>query len=102
MRCSGWRSRAYGSSRRRRRRRCARRAMRRRDISMIRTVVLASSNAGKLREFTRLLEPLGIEVIPQARLGIAEAEEPHITFVENALAKARHASAQAHLPALAD
>lgn len=65
-------------------------------------LVLASGNAGKLREFKRLLEPLGIEVIPQAKLGISEAEEPHDTFVENALAKARHASAHAHLPALAD
>ena len=69
---------------------------------MIRSLVLASGNPGKLREFKRLLEPLGIEVIPQAELGIAEALEPHITFVENALAKARHASAQARLPALAD
>jgi len=65
-------------------------------------LVLASGNAGKLREFKRLLEPLGLEVIPQAKLGIAEADEPHVTFVENALAKARHASASAKLPALAD
>ena len=56
-------------------------------------LVLASNNAGKLREFRRLLAPLGIEVMAQAQLGIAEAEEPHRTFVENALAKARHASA---------
>jgi XTP/dITP diphosphohydrolase len=49
-----------------------------------------------------LLAPLGIDVIPQAELGIAEADEPHVTFVENALAKARHASAMAKLPALAD
>src|SRR2546423_87754 len=76
--------------------------MRARDMSMMRKLVLASNNAGKLREFTRLLEPLGIEVVPQAQLGIPEAEEPHITFVENALAKARHASAHARLPALAD
>jgi XTP/dITP diphosphohydrolase len=69
---------------------------------MITRLVLASGNAGKLREFKRLLEPLGMEVIPQAKLGIAEAEEPHVTFVENALAKARHASAHAGLPALAD
>ena len=69
---------------------------------MIRKLVLASNNPGKLREFVRLLAPLGIEVVPQAELGIAEAEEPHITFVENALAKARHASSLAHLPALAD
>jgi XTP/dITP diphosphohydrolase len=65
-------------------------------------LVLASNNAGKLREFRRLLEPLGYEVIAQAELGIPEAEEPHVTFVENALAKARHAAAHAKLPALAD
>ena len=65
-------------------------------------LVLASSNAGKLREFHRLLAPLGIDVVAQSELGIAEADEPHVTFVENALAKARHASAQARLPALAD
>ena len=69
---------------------------------MIARLVLASGNPGKLREFRRLLEPLGIDVVPQAKLGIGEAEEPHVTFVENALAKARHASAQARLPALAD
>jgi XTP/dITP diphosphohydrolase len=69
---------------------------------MLSRLVLASNNAGKLREFARLLEPLGIEVVPQAQLGIAEADEPHVTFVENALAKARHASAQSGLPALAD
>jgi len=65
-------------------------------------LVLASGNAGKLREFRRLLSPLGIDVIAQSELGIAEADEPHVTFVENALAKARHASAHAALPALAD
>ncbi|HEX9183135.1 MAG TPA: RdgB/HAM1 family non-canonical purine NTP pyrophosphatase [Burkholderiales bacterium] len=65
-------------------------------------IVLASNNPGKLREIGLLLAPLGIEVIPQARLGIAEAEEPHDTFVENALAKARHASRASGLPALAD
>jgi XTP/dITP diphosphohydrolase len=65
-------------------------------------LVIASSNEGKLREFRRLLEPLGIEVIAQATLGIADADEPHATFVENALAKAKHASAAAALPALAD
>ena len=69
---------------------------------MIDTLVLASNNAGKLREFRRLLEPLGIAVVPQAQLGIGEADEPHPTFVENALAKARHASAASGLPALAD
>ena len=68
----------------------------------IERLVIASSNEGKLREFRRLLEPLGIDVIAQATLGIADADEPHATFVENALAKARHASAAAALPALAD
>jgi XTP/dITP diphosphohydrolase len=69
---------------------------------VIDTLVLASNNAGKLREFRRLLEPLGIAVVPQAELGIAEADEHHVTFIENALAKARHASAASGLPALAD
>ena len=68
----------------------------------MRRIVLASNNPGKLREIVELLAPLGIEVIPQARLGIGEAEEPHDTFVENALAKARHASRASGLPALAD
>jgi len=65
-------------------------------------LVLASNNAGKLREFQALLAPLDFEVIPQGELGIPSAEEPHHTFVENALAKARHASAASGLPALAD
>ncbi|MEP6679674.1 MAG: non-canonical purine NTP pyrophosphatase, partial [Betaproteobacteria bacterium] len=65
-------------------------------------LVVASGNPGKLREFERLLAPLGIATIPQAALGIAEAPEPYATFVENALAKARHASTHARLPALAD
>ena len=65
-------------------------------------LVLASGNAGKLREFRRLLEPLGIAVTAQAELGITDVDDPHVTFVENALAKARHASAQSGLPALAD
>ena len=69
---------------------------------MIRRLVLASGNEGKLREFARLLSPLAIDVVPQATLGITEAAEPHPTFVENALAKARHASAHSGLPALAD
>ena len=64
--------------------------------------MLASSNPGKLREFEALLAPLDMEVVPQASLGIADAEEPHGTFVENALAKARHASRRSRLPALAD
>ena len=64
--------------------------------------VLASNNAGKIRELEALLAPLGLEVVPQSSLGVGEAEEPHDTFVENALAKARHASAATRLPALAD
>jgi len=62
-------------------------------------LVLASNNPGKLREIAALLS---MQVIPQAQLGIAQAEEPHATFLENALAKARHASRAARLPALAD
>ena len=65
-------------------------------------LVLASNNAGKLRELRDALGPLGIEPVAQGELGIAEAEEPYITFVENALAKARHAAAASGLPALAD
>ena len=65
-------------------------------------LVLASNNAGKLREFQTLLAPLNFEVIPQGQLGIPSCEEPFHTFVENALAKARHASAASGLPALAD
>ena len=71
-------------------------------MTPITRLVLASGNPGKLREFWRLLSPLGIEVIAQAELGILEVDEPHLTFVENALAKARHASTLAGLPALAD
>ncbi len=65
-------------------------------------LVLASGNAGKLRELSALLAPLSIECVPQSALGISEAAEPHHTFLENALAKARHASAASGLPALAD
>jgi XTP/dITP diphosphohydrolase len=68
----------------------------------VKRLVLASSNPGKIREFRELLAPLEFEVVPQGELGVAEAEEPHATFVENALAKARHASSHARLPALAD
>jgi XTP/dITP diphosphohydrolase len=71
-------------------------------VNGVSRLVLASSNTGKLREFQRLLSPLGIEVIAQAELNIPDADEPHATFVENALAKARHASRLACLPALAD
>jgi len=65
-------------------------------------LVLASNNAGKVREFQALLAPLNFEVIPQGVLGIAAADEPHDTFIENALEKARHASRASGLPALAD
>lgn len=65
-------------------------------------IVIASGNAGKLREFATLLAPLQVTVIAQSALGIGDAEEPHITFVENALAKARHAARASGLPALAD
>jgi XTP/dITP diphosphohydrolase len=68
----------------------------------MRRLVLASNNPGKLREFRQMLAPLGIEVTPQAELGIPDSDEPHGTFVENALAKARHASRRAGLPAFAD
>ena len=69
---------------------------------MQRTVVLASNNAGKLAEFSSLLTPLGLALRKQSELGISEAEEPHATFVENALAKARHVAQLSGLPALAD
>ena len=65
-------------------------------------IVIASSNAGKLREIEAILGPLGCEVLTQAALGIVDAEEPYPSFIENALAKARHASERSGLPALAD
>ena len=65
-------------------------------------LVLASNNAGKVRELQALLAPLDFEVIPQGVLGITAAAEPHDTFIENALEKARHASRASGLPALAD
>jgi non-canonical purine NTP pyrophosphatase (RdgB/HAM1 family) len=65
-------------------------------------LVIASGNAGKLREIDHILAPLAFEVIPQGTLGVGDAPEPHCTFIENALAKARHASAVTGLPALAD
>jgi XTP/dITP diphosphohydrolase len=65
-------------------------------------IILASNNPGKLAELQAMLAPLGFELLSQAALGIPEAEEPFRTFVENALAKARHASALSGLPALAD
>lgn len=65
-------------------------------------LVLASSNPGKLREIGALLAPPSVELISQQSLHIPEADEPHATFLENALAKARHASRASGLPALAD
>ena len=69
---------------------------------MSKRLVLASNNAKKAAEMQALLAPLGIEVFPQSVFGVGEAEEPHPSFVENALAKARHASAATGLPAVAD
>jgi XTP/dITP diphosphohydrolase len=68
----------------------------------MRKLVLASNNAGKVKEFQALLGHLNFEIIPQSALGIPPAEEPHDSFVENALEKARHASSASGLPALAD
>ncbi len=69
---------------------------------MIDTLVLASNNRGKLAELQAMFAPLGVKLVCQADLGIGEAEEPYRTFVENALAKARHAARASGLPALAD
>lgn len=69
---------------------------------MTQRLVLASNNAGKLKEFAQLLAPIGFELHPQGEFDVPEAEEPHATFVENALAKARHAARLTGLPALAD
>ena len=65
-------------------------------------LVIASNNPGKLREIDRILQPLGLEVLPQSAFNIPEADEPYCTFIENCLTKARHASELAGLPALAD
>ena len=65
-------------------------------------IVLASNNLGKLAELQTMFAPLGVELICQADLGVGEAEEPHCTFVENALAKARFAAAHTGLPTIAD
>ena len=65
-------------------------------------IVLASNNKGKLAELQSMLEPLGVELIPQGQLFTGEAEEPYNTFVENALTKARFASEKTGLPAIAD
>lgn len=69
---------------------------------MIKKLVIASNNPGKLREIGQILAPLGIETMPQRALAVPEADEPFSTFVENALAKARHAALATGLPALAD
>ncbi|GED47036.1 dITP/XTP pyrophosphatase [Vreelandella aquamarina] len=66
------------------------------------TLVLASGNSGKLKEFNQLLSPLGLDVRPQAEFGVHDVEETGLTFVENALLKAREASRVSGLPALAD
>jgi XTP/dITP diphosphohydrolase len=69
---------------------------------MTQRLILASNNAGKLKEFAQLLAPIGFELHPQGEFNVPEAEEPFATFVENALEKARHASRLTGLPALAD
>jgi XTP/dITP diphosphohydrolase len=69
---------------------------------MIKKLVIASGNAGKLAEIQALLAPLNIEVFPQSEFNVTDAAEPHCTFIENALAKARHASQSTGFPALAD
>lgn len=65
-------------------------------------LVIASGNPGKLREIGRILAPLGLQVVPQSDFGVPECPEPHVTFIENCLAKARHAALHTGLPALAD
>ena len=69
---------------------------------MTRTLVLASNNSGKLKEFNAMLAPIGFEVHAQGGFNVPEADEPHLSFVENALEKARHAARLTGLPALAD
>jgi XTP/dITP diphosphohydrolase len=69
---------------------------------MFKRLVIASNNLGKLREIGQILAPLGIEIIAQSVLAVPEAEEPYASFIENALAKARHAARLSGLPALAD
>jgi XTP/dITP diphosphohydrolase len=71
-------------------------------MSALRKLVIASGNPGKIREIERILAPLKIEVVSQSTLGVSPAEEPHSTFVENALAKARHVSDATGLAAIAD
>jgi XTP/dITP diphosphohydrolase len=69
---------------------------------MSRKLILASNNAGKLKEFSEMLAPIGFELHTQGEFNVPEAEEPHPSFIENALAKARHAARLTGLPALAD
>ena len=69
---------------------------------MSKTIVLASNNAGKIKEFNALLSDMGIDVKPQSEFNVEEAEETGLSFIENAILKARHACAQTGLPALAD
>jgi len=69
---------------------------------MMQKIVIASGNPGKLREIRRILEPLEFNVVPQSDFGVPECPEPHVTFIENCLAKARHAALHTGLPALAD
>lgn len=69
---------------------------------MSKTLILASNNAKKLKELQALMAPLNVTLVTQGSMGISEAEEPHITFVENALAKARHAAREGQGPAIAD
>jgi len=69
---------------------------------MLRTLVLASNNAGKLKEFGQMLAPVGYDVHPQGEFNVPEADEPYLTFVENALTKARHAARLTGMAALAD
>lgn len=68
----------------------------------MRQIVIASNNPGKLREIGQILAPLGIEALPQGAFGVPDCPEPHVTFIENCIAKARHAAAFTGLPALAD
>lgn len=70
--------------------------------TMTQQLVIASNNAGKIAELTDLLQPLGLQPVAQGELGVSEAEEPAVTFVENAILKARHAARETGLPALAD
>jgi XTP/dITP diphosphohydrolase len=69
---------------------------------MHKTIVLASSNAGKVREFNQLLADLQLEVVPQSQYNVTDADETGLTFVENAILKARNAAQHTNLPALAD